>query len=116
MSLPSLSVSIDCGSCFASVEHDGDSYRCFDCGLIWSTNDPFDESPAEYADEEQEACGNESKDKPVVSVRPFRTIDGAVESWRTWTAVDGPCHLPTGHKGGHDWPLVITYTEHTEEP
>lgn len=115
MSLPTLNVSIDCGSCGESVEHDGDSYRCFDCGLVWSA-DPFDGSPAEYADDEQSPCGHPSNDKPYVRVDPFRTVNGVVEVWRTWTTVDGPCHLPKDHGGGHDHPMSSTYTEHTEKP
>ncbi|MFI8412837.1 hypothetical protein ACIGB6_10205 [Paeniglutamicibacter gangotriensis] len=116
MSLPTIHVFMNCGSCGDGVEHDGDAYRCFDCGLIWATSDPFDESPAEYADEELAPCNHSSGDKPHVSVRPFRTVNGKAESWRTWTTVDAACHLPTGHKGDHDHPYSTTFTEHTEDP
>ncbi|WP_155291678.1 hypothetical protein [Rhodococcoides fascians] len=34
-----MQISIECGgmSCsISSVEHDGDSYRCYDCDTVWS--------------------------------------------------------------------------------
>ena len=117
MSLPSLSVSIHCGSCFSRIEHDGDQYVCFDCGLCWPSNDPFGDDPAEFMDEEASSCGHPANDAhPHVSTKPFRTFNGVAESWRTYTTTYDACHLPEGHKGDHDHPLQTTYVEQTEKP
>lgn len=115
-SLPALSVSINCGSCYGNVECDGDGYTCHDCGLIWGTNDPFDETPAEFLDEDATPCGHPSGDREHVDVRPFETVNGVVKSWRRWVHVYAACVLPDGHASDHEFPMTTTYTEHTEKP
>ncbi|QDG87135.1 hypothetical protein [Pseudarthrobacter sp. NIBRBAC000502770] len=116
MSLPTIRVSIDCGSCGDSLEHDCDQYVCRDCGLCWATNDVFDDSPATYLDEEAQPCSAPSKDTETVQVKPFRTVNGVVEVWRTWRHVYAPCALPAGHMSDHEFPLSTTYTDHEEKP
>lgn len=107
MSLPSLSVSISCGSCYSEVEHNGDNYECSDCGLRWG-NDPFDDDPAEFLDEDTAPCGHPSTYSGRVSIEPFRTEFGVVKEWQEWTHTYSGCNLPTGHKSDHDYPLTTT--------
>jgi len=116
MSLPTLSVSINCGSCYGEVEGDPDGFTCHDCGLWWSTTDPFDETPAEFLDEDATVCGAPSKDTERIDVRPFETVNGVVKSWRRWVHVYTACVLPSGHSSDHEFPMTTTYTEHTEKP
>ena len=116
MSLPSLFVSISCGACYSRAEHDGDQYVCFDCGLCWQHGDPFDDSPAEFLDENAAPCGKPSGDTKLVKVQPFCTVNGVVQEWREWTHVYAACNLPAGHKSDHDHPLTTTYKDLKEEP
>jgi hypothetical protein len=116
VSLPTIRVSIDCGSCGDTLEHDGDQYVCHDCGLRWGTNDVFAEAPAEYLDEDANPCGAPSRDTETKQVRPFKTVNGVVEVWREWRHVYAPCILPAGHTSGHDFPLATTFTDFKEKP
>ena len=116
MSLPTVRVSIDCGACGDSLEHDGDQYVCNDCGLCWASNDVFDDAPAQYLDEDAEPCAAPSNDTETVQVKPFSTVNGVVEIWRTWRHIYAPCILPAGHKSGHEFPPSTTYTDHKEKP
>ncbi|WP_427017827.1 hypothetical protein ACQCSX_04230 [Pseudarthrobacter sp. P1] len=111
MSLPTIRVSIDCGACYAPVEHDGDQYVCFDCGLCWATDDVFDDSPAAFLDEDATPCGEPSGDRKHVDVQPFRTINGVVKEWREWTHVYTACNLPAGHTSTHEFPLTTTHRD-----
>lgn len=110
--LPPLSVSIDCGSCGAAVEHDGDQYVCFDCGLVYDT-DPFSGDQAWFLDEELPPCGDARTEKPWTKRKPFRTVNGVVKVWRNWTFRYQPCPLPAGHKSSHDHNIEASYTEET---
>jgi len=116
MSLPTLSVSINCGSCYGLVECDGDGYTCQDCGLHWGSNDPFDDTPAEFLDEDATPCEQPSGDREHVDVRPFETVNGVVKSWRRWGHVYAACVLPKDHASDHGFPMTTTYTDHTEKP
>lgn len=116
MSLPSIRLSIDCGSCGESLDHDGDEYACHDCGLCWATSDAFDDMPAEYTDEDAKPCGAPSRDTETKQVKPFETVNGVVKSWREWRHIYAPCHLPADHKSGHDFPLTTTFTDLKEHP
>lgn len=116
MSLQSICVSISCGACGSELEHDGDLHVCFACGLCWDNNDPFDDSPARFLDEEATPCGEPSGDKLRVDVRPLRTEFGVVKEWREWTHVYAACNLPSGHKSMHDYPLATTYRDLKETP
>lgn len=116
MSLPTIHVSIDCGSCGDSLEHDGDQYVCHPCGLCWATDDVFDDAPATYLDEDAQPCGAPSGDSETMQVRPFETVNGVVKSWREWRHIYAPCILPTGHASGHEFPLTTTFKDLKEKP
>ena len=116
MTLPRIITTITCGSCHENIHFDGENHRCDDCNIMWMTEDPFDDTEANFQDEDATPCGHDSQRPPHINVSPFHTIDSVVKVWRKWTHLTHPCHLPTGHLSDHNYPTTRSYTEHTEKP
>lgn len=57
---PSMSVTVECGACFITLEHDGDHLNCPSCGHYWSDfgdgaeAEPIDFTEFDEADFEEE--------------------------------------------------------------
>jgi hypothetical protein len=94
--LPIARVSITCGACGSELEHDGDNHQCYECKLQYPSN-PFEETPAEFFDEEDEPCGHEPRERESSFTRPFQTVNGVVTQYGDYRTVHGDCTLPKGH-------------------
>lgn len=114
--LPTASITISCGVCGASLDHDGDVLVCWDCGLDYSAEDP-EGAPATYRDEDATPCGRPHPHPTVHDSKPYRTMTHqgktTVLAWRDWTHTRAPCTLPSTHTGLHHNPVTSTYTERT---
>lgn len=116
-SLPNPSLTIACGACGSELDHDGDTFACYDCQLQYS-NDL--DSPAEYLDPDEKPCGKPHHQGTYVVTRPFKTStdaagDKTVELYRTAIQTFAPCVLPASHTGLCEWPDHTVFEYHVNE-
>jgi hypothetical protein len=97
---PRIYAVIQCGHCYAALDHDGDWLYCSSCYITWGTDNPYDEdAEPRFYNEDDEPCRNE--DAPAGR---SGEVDG-----RAFTVSYSPCWLPLGHTSKHDYSEDYTF-------